>query len=114
MCYKSYPSQRGVACETNVLHVRIQFYGQGYFICNKVYPCCGALRAQCALIVMTSPLELVNLVNPPVYYCARTHDVTYAASLSRDVTQPSRDVCKSRDVSQLSRDVSQLSRNVSQ
>ena len=48
MCYKSYPSQRGVACETNVLHVRIHFYGQGYFICNEVYPCYCALRAQCA------------------------------------------------------------------
>ena len=33
-----------------------------------------------------------ELNEPPVYDCARTHDVTYAASLSRDVTQPSRDV----------------------
>ena len=48
-----YPSQRGVACETNVLHVHvwIQFH--------------GALRAQCALTVYdVTTWSWVNLVNP--------------------------------------------------
>ena len=76
MCYKSYPSQRGVACVTNVLHVRIQFYGQGYFICNKVYPCYGALRAQYAHYSYDVTIGVGELSEPPVYYCARTHDVT--------------------------------------
>ena len=77
MCYKSYPSRRDVARKTNVLHVRIQFYGQGYFITrNKVYKkyilhvikyiLAMALCARNAhIIVLMSPLELVNLVNLP-------------------------------------------------
>ena len=56
------------------------------------------------IIVMTSPLALVNLVTP-VYYCARTYDVIYAVDRSIIDWVISR-------CTQLSHDITQLSRNV--
>ena len=63
------------------------------------------------IIVTTSPLALVNLVTP-VYYCARTHDVTYDVDRSIIDWVISRCTQLLRDVTQLLRDVTQLSRGV--
>ena len=127
MCYKSYPSRRGEARETNVLHAcpdpvlwpRILYY----YVVIKIILAMALCARNAHIIVMTSPLELINLVNPRILL--RTYaDVTYAADRSiidwvisrcnsaiARCHQLSRDVCKSsRDVSQLMRDVSLIAR----
>ena len=63
---------------------------------NKDYPCYGALRgAQCAHYSYDVTIGVDKLSEPPVYYCAHTHDITYAADRSIIewvITQLSRDV----------------------
>ena len=93
MCYKSYPSRSGAACETNVLHVRIQFYGQGYFTTtyNNVYPCYGALRAQCVHYSCDVTIG-VGKLSEPLYIIAHVRTTSHMLSIDRLSTGLSRDV----------------------